>query len=286
MQKHHLPSKPLILFPEGTNVVYSYDNHLVIKLFPPFHQDQFEKEQLVLKKLAGKLSVSTPILKAVGNIEGWPYIIMTQLEGTLLETLWDTLDYNNQLIIIKELGLLIREVHALPTQGLESIDCHWEKWIKTQIQQCEKRHQDHHLPIHLLQQIPNYIDQNQAALLKIKTPVLLTGEYTPMNFLVKNIKGIWHISSLIDFGDAMLGHAYYDLLGPATFIIQGNKKLSRAFLHAYGFSDNEMNASLSQQLTALLLLHQYSHLKVQIRIAGWENKVNSLEALGKLIFGF
>jgi hygromycin-B 7''-O-kinase len=84
---HHLPIKSLTLFSEGTNVVFSCDDNLVIKLFPPFHQDQFNSERLVLKALEGKLSVKTPTIHYAGEIEGWPYIIMTQLNGTLLETI-------------------------------------------------------------------------------------------------------------------------------------------------------------------------------------------------------
>src|SRR6185312_3440797 len=129
----------------------------------------------------------------------------------------------------------------------------------------------------LLQQIPSYIETVNESLLKIEKPVLLTGEYTPMNFLVTNIDGLWHISGLIDFGDAMLGHYKYDLLGPGAFLIQGDNELLKTFLSAYGYLPNEMNTDLSHQLTALMLLHKYSNLDVQVRIADWKNKVFSLK---------
>jgi hygromycin-B 7''-O-kinase len=47
---------------------------------------------------------------------------MSQLEGTILEGLWDKLDHSNKIFIICELGSLIHEVHSLPTEGLEAID--------------------------------------------------------------------------------------------------------------------------------------------------------------------
>ena len=282
---HKLPLKPLTLFSEGTNIVFSYDNSLVIKLFPPFHQEQFESERLVLKALAGKLSVQTPILSYEGEIAGWPYIIMTQLNGTLLETLWHHLDQNNKLIIMRELGALIREVHSLSIEGLESIDCHWETFIANQIENCIENHSVMKLSTTLLQQIPSYIETVNKSLLKMEKPVILTGEYTPMNFLVTNVAGVWHISGLIDFGDAMLGHYKYDLLGPGAFLIQGNKELLNAFLSSYGFLPNEINAELSHQLTALLLLHKYSNLEVQVRITDWKNKVSSLKELEDLVWG-
>ncbi|STX51489.1 Aminoglycoside phosphotransferase [Legionella busanensis] len=286
LARYHIPLKSLTLFSEGTNIVYSYDNHLVIKLFPPFHQDQFESERLMLKALAGKLTVATPILHYEGEIARWPYLIMTQLKGTLLETLWHTLDHNNKLIIISELGLLIREVHSLPTHGLESIDCYWQAFIENQIANCIENHRSKNLPEKLLRQMPAYIETIKPSLVKIDRPVILTGEYTPMNFLVTHIEGAWHISGLIDFGDAMLGHYKYDLLGPGAFLIQGDKELLNAFLTAYGFLSHELNENLSHELTALMLLHKYSNLEIQVRIANWKNKISSLKKLEDLVWGF
>ncbi|WP_058533848.1 aminoglycoside phosphotransferase family protein [Legionella saoudiensis] len=286
LAQHNLPFNALTLFSEGSNIVFSCDNKLVIKLFPPFHKDQFASERLVLKALEGKLSVKTPVLKFEGELAGWPYIIMTQLEGTLLETLWHNLDQNNKLVIMQELGSLIREVHSLPTQGLEAIDCHWKQFIENQIMGCIENHKVKNLSKSLLQQVPSYIDVMKESLLSIEEPVILTGEYTPMNFLVTNIDGIWHIAGLIDFGDAMLGHYKYDLLGPGAFLIQGDTELLKTFLRAYGFLPSELNEELSQQLTALMLLHKYSNLDVQVRIADWKNKVTSLKELERLVWGF
>ena len=210
---------------------------------------------------------------------------MNRLEGVPLEGLWDELDHHNKLIIMRELGSLIREVHALPTQGLEAIDCHWEKFIADQIHQCVAKHKSTNLPEILLEQIPEYIKSMIAYLPAIKKPVILTGEYTPMNFLVKQKSGIWHIEGLIDFGDAMLGLPEYDLLGPGAFLIQGDKELLREFLVSYGYSAEDLTDKLSHQLTLLMLLHKYSNLNMQIRIDGWKEKVNNLNDLEKLVWG-
>jgi hygromycin-B 7''-O-kinase len=285
INRHHLPTTPLTLFSEGTNIVFLHNDSNVIKIFPPFHQDQFNSEQLVLKHLEAKLSIKTPCIQHIGDIAGWPYIIMTKLNGTLLETLWENLDHSNKKIIIRELGALIKEVHAIPTNGLEEIDCHWETFISKQIANCANQHRSRRLAESLVQQIPDYLAPIEQSLRIIRKPVLLTGEYTPMNFMVKKIADVWHIDGLFDFGDAMLGLPEYDLLGPGAFLIQGDSSLLREFLTAYGYSAGQMNQSLSQKLTALMLLHKYSHLKVQIRINEWENKVKNIQDLEKLVWG-
>ncbi|TAL59452.1 MAG: aminoglycoside phosphotransferase family protein [Legionella sp.] len=283
MQRHHLPDQPLTLFADGCNLVYALGDERVIKIFLPCHQDQFRGDLLVMQHLRDKLSVKTPNIEFSGELCGWPYIVMTQLPGTLLEGLWESLSQNNKIVLIRELGSLIKEVHALDTQGLEAIDCNWPKFIQRQIQGCFAQHQANELPTTLINEIPDYLQS--VELPTYSKPVLLTGEYTPMNFLVNQVDGIWHITGLIDFGDAMLGLPQYDLLGPGAFLIQGNKELLKEFLLAYGYTENSFTEKFSQQMTALMLLHQHSHLPRQIRINNWQQQVSSMKDLQELVWG-
>jgi hygromycin-B 7''-O-kinase len=286
IERHQLPEAPLKLFAEGTNIVFAYGDHTVIKIFPPFHVEQFNSELLVLKHLQGQLSVKTPTVNFEGEIFGWPYIVMSQLEGTLLEILWEELDHDNKMILMGELGSLIREVHSLSTSGLEDIDCHWEHFVHKQINHCKDHHRSMGLPNVLVEQIPSYLDSMKDALVKIEKPVPLTGEYTPMNLLVKQTHGVWHIEGLIDFGDCMLGLPEYDLLGPGAFLIQGDKSLLREFLTSYGYMPNMLTPELSHQLMALMLLHKYSNLNIQVRIKDWMSQVDNLKDLENLVWEF
>lgn len=284
-RKHNLPEMSLVLFPEGTNIVFQLGKNKVIKIFPPLHLDQFKSDLLVLKHLQGNLSIQTPSIEYHGDVCGWPYIIMTKVEGALLEDIWNKLSQNNKIVIISELGSLIREVHALPTEGLEEIDCDWNQFITKQINHCTEQHRSKGLSQKLIGQIPAYIEPIKESLMIHSKPVLLTGEYTPMNFLVNKFDGLWHISGLIDFGDCMLGLPKYDLLGPGAFLIQGDKELLKVFLTSYGYTSDQLNENLSHQLTALMLLHKYSNLNVQLRIQNWNDKVNNLKELENLVWG-
>ncbi len=285
IHRHQLPVElSLTLFSDGTNIVFAHGNQRVIKIFPPFHYDQFKAELLVLKHIQEKLSVLTPIVECDGDISGWPYIVMTKIPGTLLEELWENMEFSNKLIIVRELGSLIQEVHLLPTEGLEEIDSHWSEFINKQITFCENKHQSD-LPKPLAEQIPTYLESIKTSLMQMNKPVILTGEYTPMNILVNQVKGVWHITGMIDFGDSMLGMPEYDLLGPGVFLIQGDKHLLKEFLASYGYSHDRITSMLSHQLTALMLLHKYSNLNVQIRIKHWKSKVHSLENLENLVWG-
>src|SRR3546814_4940182 len=44
---------------------------------------------------------------------------------------------------------------------------------------------------------------------------------------------------------------------------------------------HELTTRLSHQLTALMLLHQYSNLNIQVRIPNWQETVSSLEEIGR-----
>lgn len=82
----------------------------------------------------------------------------------------------------------------------------------------------------------------------------------------------------------MLGAPEYDLLGPGVFLIQGDKDLLRAFLTSYGYSSEMLSKNLSSKLNALLLLHKYSNLNIQVRIPNWQEKVQNLEELEHLLW--
>lgn len=283
--RHQLPDASLTLFPDGSNVIFAHGLDRVIKIIPPLLRNQFESERLVLKHLQHKLSIPTPELDHEGEFDGWSYLIMTRVEGETLEAVWGSLKFENKMTLMKEIGSLIYEVHSLGIQGLEPIDSHWKQFIERQISLCIERHRKNQLKEQLLSEIPEYLSASENLVPLKFQPVLLTGEYTPFNLLVKKVADRWTLSGMIDFGDCMLGLPEYDLLGPGAFLIQGNKALLRAFLLSYGYSNDELNSTLSHRLTALMLLHRFSNLHIQVRIPDWEKKVISLNDLQNLVWG-
>jgi hygromycin-B 7''-O-kinase len=93
--RHNLPAAPLSLL-EGTNIVFSYGGDRIVKIFPPMHHSQFMSESLVIKHLYNQLTITTPAIEFEGAISGWPYIIMSRLDGVPLERLWGKLDHHNK----------------------------------------------------------------------------------------------------------------------------------------------------------------------------------------------
>jgi hygromycin-B 7''-O-kinase len=93
--------------------------------------------------------------------------------------------------------------------------------------------------------------------------------------------GAWHISGLIDFGDARVGFGEYDLLGPGTFLASGDPHRVHALWHGFGGASTR---GLGRRLMRMLLLHRHSDLRVQVSLAGWESRARDLDELEALLW--
>ncbi len=277
LERHQLPPAPLKSFVNGSNVIFAYDQRLIIKLFAPFHEHQFLADRTVL---AAQLKLKTaliPELIAEGRLDGWPYLIMSLLPGIPLDDVWPQVNQADRLTIVKALAQVMAEVQAWPLQQLQVIDRDWDSFMAQQHAGCIERHQRFGLPSHLLQQIPGFLARNPVA---FGPKVLLTGEYTSPNLLLVQRPEGWRLGGLIDFGDAMLGPAVYDLSGPILFVLNGDPQLVQTFFQAAGYTAESLNDSFAFQLMSSFLLHRYANFPFQIRLPLWET-VPSLEALAR-----
>ena len=268
---------------DGSNLVASVDDRHIVKIFPPFHRHQWESEYRTLQHLAGKTNIPIPDLIARGERDGWTYVIISKLSGIMLEKVWEGCTIQEKTDMLHQTGQIMAEVHRLPVGGLADLEPRWQDFIRRQCEEYPARHRRYGMPDWLLRDLDPYVSSALPLLPPDPEAVILTGEYTPFNLLADQTEnGSWHISGMIDFGDAMTGFREYDLLGPCTFLCAGNPDLLRALLRGYGYKQND--PALGRRLMLLLILHRYSNLNAQVRIPGWQEQVTSLEALERLIF--
>jgi hygromycin-B 7''-O-kinase len=285
IQHHQLPHNQLKKFSTGTNLVFSYGK-FVIKTYDPDFAEEQEIEAAVLQHLLNQLSIQIPEYCYAGIFQSVPYLIMSHVQGELLDQQWQDLNLENKASIMGEIGEAIASVHCLSVKDIPDFHLDWNTFIEQQMEHCIKRHTGNGLKKSLILDIPMYIEQHKHLLPEEFRPVLLTGEYTPFNLLVREEKEQWSLSGMIDFADCMKGFYEYDLLGPAVFMAEGDQNLLKPLFLSYGFKEDELNDNLKKRLTLLFLLHRYSNFKAQIRIEGWEERVHSLNDLERLLWNF
>jgi hygromycin-B 7''-O-kinase len=275
----------LTRFSNGGNIVFSIDGEIVIKLYPSYVNDEFIKEKQVLEFLNRRtLSVDVPKLISTGQFEGWSYLIMSELKGTLLIDVFDDLSFEEKKQIAFDLGRIIREIHGATISTKQDDYVHWKQFITKQIEQVENHHKNNGMNDELFTQLTSYVEDN--ILQEKEQIVLLTGEYTPFNIIMNKVDGMWRFTGLIDFADCFIGNSKYDLLGPIAFMFYPFEGLNKIFLESYGYTENELNEGLQKELMTYLLLHRFSNISFYQEKSEVAKKATTLKELENIFFNF
>jgi hygromycin-B 7''-O-kinase len=283
-RSHSLSCADPRVFSIGTNLVVALDRRLVLKIFPPTLRHQFESERASLARLHGRLSISVPEIVFEGERSGWPYLVMTRMNGVNGKEAWTRLSEDQRESVLAQVGEIIAEVQCVPVGDLSRLQPQWEQFVRGQIEGCRERHERLGLPQKYLDGLDHLL-RDAATLIPVDAaPVILTGEYNPENIFLQEQSGRWRLAALIDFGDVMTGWGEYDLLGPSTFGAAGRPGRVRSLLRGFGYSEANLDVALPRRLMALLLLHRFSNLAVQIRIEGWQQKTADLHELERLLW--
>lgn len=88
--------------------------------------------------------------------------------------------------------------------------------------------------------------------------VLLNCDLTEDHVLLSEEGGRWRVTGLIDFGDARIGHPYYDFVAPLCHYTYGDPRLSTQLLRAYGLPPTR---DVTASLTRYCLLHEFGRLR-------------------------
>jgi len=282
-QRHSLDATQLEFAPPGTHVVFKVGS-LYIKLFSPLWGD-FVPERLVLRRLSEQSESPIPRLVVEGEVEGWPYIIMTAVEGVPLKEVWGSMHMSDREHIATRCGRLMTSLHATHTEGLEAIAVDWPALVEGQVQGCIDRVTRAGINEALRGSILEFLDDLPVLFESGFQPVLLNADVTDEHILVSKRGGRWELTGFIDFGDAMLGHPYYEFVAPGCSITRGEPGLQRAMLLAYGYSEDELSATFADQLMSYTLLHRYIRISDLVKPFG-SRQPTSLEDIKRALWSF
>lgn len=281
-RSHDLDASAPHVFATGTNLVVGLGDRLILKIFPPLLRAQFVSEHGSLAQLAGRIDLPIPEIVAEGERDGWPYLIITRLAGTLGSEVWPSLPEVQKERVLRQIGETIAAVQRAPLGSLAQIQPRWDDFMRAQMQGCKARHTRLGLAPKFLAGLDDLLRDAAALIPMDASPVILIGEYIPENFLLARHDDQWSLAGLFDFGDVLAGWRDYDLLGPSAFMAAGRPGRVRNLLEGFGYA--KLDFALKRRLMALMLLHRASDLNSHICIEGWQEQADDLVELQELIW--
>ncbi|HLL74936.1 MAG TPA: aminoglycoside phosphotransferase family protein, partial [Pyrinomonadaceae bacterium] len=224
-----------------------------------------------LRFAAGKrLGVATPEVLHEGQIEGWPYLVMTRLAGVLMRDVWREVEAEERIEIVSQLGAAMRELHAHRAPADEpALARDWAAFVGRQVGESTGRQRALGANPEWVASLPGFFESRLPLLPREFAPVLLHGDIHPGNVLLaRDASGRWRASGLFDFGDSFNGPAEYEFVAPGVLMVQGDRALQRAMLRSYGYADSQMDETLRARLMLLTVLYECSDLgKYALRLS-------------------
>lgn len=259
-ERHGLASAALRLSATGTQVIHLGERE-VVKLYAPWWPDDFLAERRMLEHVAGRLPIATPRVLAEGQLEGWPYLVITRLEGQVLDPLWATLAPAEQRRLLAQIGELAAGLHALPLPPSDGDPAaRWAEFIVQRKQKLAEKHAADGLPSEWIAAIERSVAGLPALEDWADEVACLHTDMHAGNLAVRRAGDGFELSGLFDFGDAMLGAPEHELIAPAAFMAVTVPGGLRALLRGRGDAEPERDPELATRLTGHLLLQRYCSL--------------------------
>ena len=284
-ERHGLDPALLEFAPPGSHVVFRVGPQLYVKLFAPLWRRDYLPERLVLDRLSEQTEWPVPHLVAEGEVEGWPYLIVTAVDGVPLGEVWDAMERPDREHIAARCGEFMAWLHATPIEGLKEIAVDWPAFVERQTQACVDQLGKAELDEGLVRSTLVFLDDLPPLYESGFQPVLLSADVTDEHILVSQRDGRWDLTGYIDFGDAMVGHPYYEFVAPGCCITYSSPRLRRAMLLGYGFAEDQLDEQLSERLMAFTLLHRFIDLPYLLTLFD-ARQIASLHDLRKALWSF
>lgn len=272
----------LVRVARGSVPVYAA-GHLVLKLFPPVHMTRCHVEAGVLNTVKGRLPTRTPRVHAVGEHDGWGYILMTRLPGVELESVWDLMTAVERNFLAAQLGETLAALHRVQPPVIDQWEpADWPAFCAQRRAESATENRALGLAPGWAHQIPAFLDR---VMLSSGPVVLLHTEVTRHHVLVTRTEhGRWRLSGLFGFASAIRGVPGYEFAVIGVSIARGDARLLRRVLTSYGYPSDQLGPDLSRQLLAWALLRRGSDL------ASWLQRLPApdrptLDALASRWFG-
>ena len=298
MEKVRLPCNTVRGGIPGTCPTFIVDDAYVIKFFGRLFDGEksYRVELHANQLLRYQKDFPLPALIAQGKLfkdDGqwsWPYLIFEYLDGISIGEAWENLLHEEKQAVSREMGIRVSALHAISIEENTYFIPTWKnywRFLKTQRSNLlTKKNKSGWLPSHLWKQLDDFLLPVDRLIDPQKKPHLIHADLTQDHLLgtLKNSK--WITSGLIDFGDAMVGDLYYELIALHLDMFQGERELLSLFLDSYGF-DEKAKSHFSRQAMSMTFLHKFGEEIIADLFSKKPSliKLKTLEELAEEIWG-
>jgi hygromycin-B 7''-O-kinase len=279
LSRENIQFQNISLFKTGSSIIIDIDNKFVLKIYPNFMKEDYEREHSSLTLLYKNKIQNVPQLYLSGKIDHYYYVITNKIDGINLESIWNKINIKNKISIMSNIGKFLKSIHTIQIKNYTTKHEIWHTFLENQIKNCKKYHEKNGSPSFLLPQVENFIEKHIQRKLKTQNICFLSGDIHYWNILVKEEQGQYTISGYIDYGDAFYGESEYDFLAPAYFMANEDPVLLKALFLSYGYSEKELNTEFSHRMFAFQLIHRFSKIKNN-------NSINDIYKLAEATWNF
>jgi hygromycin-B 7''-O-kinase len=213
----------------------------------------------------------------------WPYIIFTYLPGVSIGEVYDQVSFEDKDLLARHIGAYTRRLHRLPLVG-SHFPADWAPYasfLQAQRAACQANHAAWGaLPAAWLDQLENYILPVNELVEEYLQPHLIHADLTRDHVLGTFQGGHWKTSGLIDFGDAMVGDLFYELVALHIDLFDCDKRLLKAFMVGYSFPSG-YKRGFARRAMSLTLLFRFNVLEMVFERHPEARQTGSLEELGE-----
>jgi hygromycin-B 7''-O-kinase len=278
-RRHGMAGARVERFPEGSLPVFAVGTNAVLKLYPPCYVHEEPIETSVLRAIDGRIGIPTPRVLAVGDLDGWRYLLMSRLPGVSLVQAWPSLSPRQREERMADLGRALARLHATPTDGVAAPRPAWPSFLRERAAGAVAEQRARGLDERWVEQIPAFLEREMPP--PDAPPVLLHTEVMREHLLAGTTDDGFPLTGLVDFEPSMIGAAEYEFASVGVFATCGEPGLLRALLLAYGYGERDLQPALARRFLAYALLHRYSNLAWYLRRLPPPPAVRTLDALAE-----
>ncbi len=264
-RRHGLESDGLYAERTGTNIVFRAHDGPWIKLFAPLWLEDYTRERTGLAAVRGVAGVAAPQLLHEGEVESWPYMVLSHLSGVAIGNVWPHLPERERVDVARQVGGLLARLHEVDISSSGPIHGDWDAWTAEARTLCVARQGERELPPGWKGQLQAWVAELPAMIDPSDRAVFLHADVTDDHIFLEKQDGRWRVTGLIDFGDAMVGDRLYEFAAPLVFLCQRRPREQRALLEGYGYDVAALDPLVLDRMAAWCLLHRYGRIEWFLR---------------------